>query len=76
MLPLCVSSCLSVKDAATLLRPAAAVRGPAALPLLGPALRAERLLGFRHGQHGQHGQHDDDDEGRGRRLGRRGDPPP
>ncbi len=51
------------------------MRGPALLPLLDPALWAERLLGFRHGQHGRRRVHDDD-EGWGRRLGRGGHPPP
>lgn len=55
------------KDVATLPPSAVAVRGPTALPLLGPALRAEGLLGLCHGQPGQR-RNDDNDEGRGRRL--------
>lgn len=58
-----------------MLPPPVAMHGPAPLPLLGPALRAERLLGFCHGQYGQR-RDDDDDEGWGRRLCCRGDPPP
>lgn len=58
-----------VQDASTLFPPVA-LPGPAALPLLWPALRAERLLGLCHGQHGQRRPDGDDDEGWGRRLSR------
>lgn len=61
-LPSCVFSGVQVKDVATLLLPAVAMRGPAALHVISPALRAERLLGFCHGQSGQR-RDDDDDEG-------------
>lgn len=73
-----LSSGAQVQDAATLLPAAVDMYGPTALPLLSPALRAAWLLGFCHGQYGQYGARRDydDDEGRGRRLGRRGDAAP
>lgn len=71
----CSFSGIYLKDVATLLPPAVAMRGPATLRLLSPALWAEGLLGFCHGQYGQR-RDDVNDEGWGRKLRRGGDPAP
>lgn len=58
---LCVFSGASIKNVATLLLSAVAMRGPAALPFLCLALWAERLLGFCPGQHGRRDDHGNDE---------------
>lgn len=58
---LCVFSGASIKNVATLLLSAVAMRGPAALPFLCLALWAERLLGFCPGQHGCRDDHGNDE---------------